>query len=101
MVNRNPQARSVIQHRAKNPALLELASSRDLTQLPEIAGTGFEVPQESTENSSTSLQGNALCGAIGEQNGPIDPELETLVEAWPALPLALKTGIMAMVRAAK
>jgi hypothetical protein len=31
---------------------------------------------------------------------PADPELARLVKAWPMLPLALKAGIVAMVKAA-
>jgi hypothetical protein len=30
-----------------------------------------------------------------------DPEIRTIVNAWPSLPEALKAGILAMIRAAK
>jgi hypothetical protein len=38
-------------------------------------------------------------GAVAENLPPIDPGLAALIDAWPALPEAVKAGILAMVRA--
>jgi hypothetical protein len=45
-------------------------------------------------------QSGAECGALGAQNAPLDPDLAAVVDAWPALPAAIKAGILAMVQAA-
>jgi hypothetical protein len=50
------------------------------------------------ENDGDSL--GAIPGAVGENPRPIDPDLAALIDAWPTLPAPLKTGIMAMVKAA-
>jgi hypothetical protein len=65
-----------------------------------MAGTGLELSQESTGNSSGADRSGAKCGALGAQNGPLDPDLAAVVEAWPGLPEALRAGILAMTRAA-
>ena len=66
-----------------------------------MAGTGLELSQESTGNSSIASQSGAESGALGAQNGPFDADLGELAEAWPNLPKALRAGILAMVRAAR
>jgi hypothetical protein len=65
-----------------------------------MAGTGFELSQESAGNSTGSDQSGAESGALGTGNGPIDAELAAVIEAWPSLPDAIKAGILAMVKAA-
>lgn len=65
-----------------------------------MAGTGFELLQESAGNSTSATQSGAKSGALGAQNGPLDPDLVVVAEAWPGLPDALRAGILAMVRAA-
>jgi len=39
--------------------------------------------------------------AMGAASGPADPVLRLIQDAWPTLPEAVKTGIVAMVRAAR
>ncbi|MGA2035589.1 MAG: hypothetical protein ABSG68_25350 [Thermoguttaceae bacterium] len=50
--------------------------------------------------SGFSESGGAKSGALGAQDGAIDPELRAIIDAWPALPDAIKAGILAMVRTA-
>jgi hypothetical protein len=66
-----------------------------------VAGTGIELPPETTGNPSGSDQSGAESGALGAREAPIDQELAAVVDAWPALPAAIKAGILAMIRAAK
>jgi hypothetical protein len=66
----------------------------------KMAGTGLELPQDSSGNSTIANQSGADSGAPGAQNGAIAPDLAAVVEAWPGLPEAIKTGILVMVRAA-
>jgi hypothetical protein len=65
-----------------------------------MAGTGFELSQQSTGNSGSADQNGAESGALDAPNGPCDPDLAEVAQAWPTLPTALRTGILAMVRAA-
>ncbi len=70
-----------------------------LARLAEVGGTGLEPPPKSSGFPGYLPEGGAESGAIGAQNGPIDPELAEVVRAWPTLPPVVKGGIMAMVRA--
>lgn len=66
-----------------------------------MAGTGFELSPDPSGNSSIASQGGAKCGALGAQNGPFNSDLATVIEAWPGLSPAIRTGILAMVLAAE
>jgi hypothetical protein len=46
-----------------------------------------------------SEQSGAESGALDSKN--IDADLAEVVDSWPALPVAIRAGIMAMVRAAR
>ena len=41
----------------------------------------------------------AISGASGDKTPPHDPDLTLIIERWEHLPRAVKTGIMAMVKA--
>lgn len=78
---------------------------------------GFEPPQEHTIPSHKRRTSGAQSGArglAGTRNSPLgetnrglssgngvapDPELRAVAEAWPTLPLAVRAGILALVRA--
>lgn len=51
------------------------------------------------KNADSNVSG-AESGAVADETGPIDPDLQRIIDAWPALPDALKTGIVAMVEVA-
>jgi hypothetical protein len=49
---------------------------------------------------SSSSSGKTKVSASASHGLPTDPDLAAIVDAWPALPAALKAGIVAMIRAA-
>jgi hypothetical protein len=51
-------------------------------------------------NTTNSAAGGAKSGAPGLQTRAIDPTLAALIDAWPAIPAAVRAGIVAMVKAA-
>ena len=56
---------------------------------------------ENTGKTGVSDQSGAECGALAAREAPLDPELAAVVDAWPALPAAIKAGILATIRAAQ
>jgi hypothetical protein len=61
---------------------------------------GIEPCENSPQNSTNPAPGGAKSGALTPTNPYIDPALAALIGAWPALPEAIRAGILAMVRAA-
>ena len=62
---------------------------------------GAEHPAENLGKTAVSDQSGAQCGALDAREAPFDPDLAAVVDAWPALPQAIKAGILAMVRVGK
>ena len=56
-----------------------------------------------TSNAEDLRQTQSGCAApgaaVGAENAPIDPDLQSIIERWPELPDAVKADIVAMVRA--
>ena len=69
-----------------------------------MGGKGPEHPSNSCGKVADCEAGGAESGALGgdsvEKHAPADPDLAALITAWPTLPAALKSGIVAMVKAA-
>jgi hypothetical protein len=67
--------------------------------------TGPEHPPKSSGNTGVVKQLGADSGAGDAPDGAagvvVDPGLSVIIAAWPALPVALKAGIVAMVNAAR
>jgi hypothetical protein len=61
--------------------------------------TGREHLANSSATAHISGEPEAKGEAVQPPKPPVDPDLARLVEAWPALPAALKAGILAMVKA--
>lgn len=61
-----------------------------------MGSPGTEHPPTFPEKTANSETGGAKCGARSN-----DADLEAVIAAWDELPLAMRTGILAMVRAAK
>jgi len=60
---------------------------------------GVEPLLESPGKRSTADGQRAETGAIDNETTPIDPDLQLIVESWGKLPVAIKAGILAIVRA--
>ena len=63
------------------------------------------IPPENTAKTGGRGESGAKCGASSRDSDtvptpakPTDPELAEVAEAWPALPRAIRAGILAMVR---
>src|SRR5687768_10189935 len=56
-------------------------------------------PLVSTENEHTFGAGAAKASVAVSPPVPADADLRAILEAWPALPVAVRAGILAMVRA--
>lgn len=69
--------------------------------LSKVAGAGIEHPAQNGGNSLVEGPSGAECGALDAPKAPPDPDLAAVVDAWPALPAAIKAGILAMIRATK
>ena len=65
-----------------------------------MAETGLEPPPKSSDISTVSATGDAECGALGARTGRIDGDLQTVIDAWPDLPEAVRADILAMLTAA-
>ena len=63
--------------------------------LQQMAGTGFEQPPETTGKTAVVEESGAKSGA---QETLVDPDLEDVIQRWPNLPEAVRTGILTIVR---
>jgi len=67
---------------------------------------GLEQFRKPSENAQFTAVGGMNFGTFGEDHAspdagsPFDPDLAVVVAAWTDLPVALKTGILAMVKSA-
>ncbi len=58
---------------------------------------------DSVSNESVRFCDDAISAPTSraDNDNKIDPDLALLIDAWPTLPAALKTGIVAMIEAAQ
>lgn len=59
---------------------------------------GLEPGAKTTDKTADSSVSGAESGAVADEIGPIDPDLEQIIEAWPRLTQEVKKGILAMFR---
>jgi hypothetical protein len=59
-----------------------------------------DLPQETQGKTGISADAGADAGAVETKREQFSPDLQALIDAWPALPDAIKAGILAMVKAA-
>ena len=85
-------------------ALRESAARGERAVSGSVVPTGFEpgdvTPSVPGDLRQTSNQRAAECAAVGDDFPPLDPELASVIEAWPTLPPAIRTAILAIVEAA-
>lgn len=74
----------------EKPGLLTIAAKSGTGR---VGDTGFEPPA----NSSGKTELGDVGGAVSAENGPLEPDLATIIEAWPRLPESIKADISAMV----
>ena len=90
--------------RKKAPVLLGSAHARTCETgawARQVGDEGLEPSPFSPENQRVCDQSGAKSGARIARAGLSGPDLATVIAAWPALPQAIKAGIVAMVRATK
>lgn len=68
-------------------------------------GPGGLEPPNVTKRNSNELRDaedprGAESGAVDTEKAPIDPDLARLIDAWPALPKAIRAGVVALVNTA-
>lgn len=85
----------------KPPVLQGGASECDYLPDSQVGDTGLEPTANSSEKTALSEADGAESGALGARNGPIDPQLASVIDAWPGLSEPIKAGILAMIRAAR
>lgn len=59
---------------------------------------GLEPVAISPKKTAISEKGGAESGALAAGNGPVDPDLQSIIEQWEDLPEATKDRIAAMLR---
>lgn len=88
------------------------ADHREAVQREQVGATGLEPPRFPCGKQGGPSEGGAQSGALPGDSAPkpapatpptppADPDLGAVVAAWPALPPALRAGIVAMVKAAR
>ena len=70
------------------------------TRTPDTRITIQRATLENPEQNAHSRDSAAAGATVDPENGPIDPDLQTIIEGWPDLPEPVKAGILAMVHGA-
>ena len=66
-----------------------------------MEAAGIEPAPKSSGNQGVGNQSGAECGALNAQRAEFPPDLAAVVDAWPTLPAAIRTAILAMLDAAE
>lgn len=61
-----------------------------------MGATGLEHLTKTPGKRSNPETGGAESGAVADEIGPIDPDLQRIVEAWPRLPETIRSTIMGL-----
>jgi len=81
------------------PVLQEDAANRQKVPEGQAPRVGLEQSENSLRRVQVSETAGAKSGAVDRENGPIDPELASVIEVWDTLPPAIREAILAMLRA--
>tara|TARA_B100000029_G_scaffold332468_1_gene324675 strand:+ start:195 stop:620 length:426 start_codon:yes stop_codon:yes gene_type:complete len=85
----------------KTPVLQGNAGGCDHLPDDQVPPAGIELKPYSSGRVAKSKTGAAKSAAVGDDLPPIDPELASVIEAWPTLPPAIREVVLAMLRAAE
>jgi hypothetical protein len=55
---------------------------------------------EDNDLGNSTNESGAKSGALGAESTPIDPDLATIIDAWPTLPEAVRQQVVGFVKAA-
>src|SRR5262249_45855259 len=69
----------------------------DSTQNYLVPPRGLETPPGNPKKTSISAKGGAESGALPPDPMSYEPDLQRLIDVWPMLSPALKTGILGMI----
>ncbi len=64
-----------------------------------VGRTGLEHLAKTPGKTHDSKASGAESGAVADEIGPIDPDLQRIIEAWLRLPATVKASILAMIKA--
>jgi hypothetical protein len=85
--------------------LQRLAARCENVPIFRVGDTGREHLAKPAGNPHISSKRGTESGTLGDDSAPrpikADPDLASVIAAWPNLPEAIRTGIVAMVKAAK
>ena len=66
----------------------------------QIGDTGLEPGRKTPEKTRIPESSGAESGAVGGEIGPIEPDLQRIIEVWPRLSEKVKSATLAMIDAA-
>ena len=84
----------------KTPVLQGDASGCDHLPDGQVPPAGIEQKPFSSGRVQVSETAGAKSGAVDRENVPIDPDLNSVTDAWHSLPSDTRTAILAIVEAA-
>jgi hypothetical protein len=64
---------------------------------PDSTANTTSVPRSGAESGAVAADPDAIDGAASRLQSPLDADLAAVINAWPALPEAVKAGILAMI----
>ena len=65
-----------------------------------MGATGLEQDTRARGKTSDSKTRGAESGAVADEIGPIEPDLQRIIESWPKLSEQVRAGILATIDAA-
>ena len=65
----------------------------------QVGDDGLEPGTKSSGKTGVLEIGAAKCAALDADSGPIDPDLQSIIERWPGLTEAVRESILATVQA--
>jgi hypothetical protein len=77
-----------------------LAARGEVEHTGRVEDRGLEPLASSCRNTHVSGEGGAKSGAVDRENAPIEPDLDSVIDAWHSLPPDTRTAILAIVEAA-